>query len=123
MAERNTRQKQAVLGALKESSTPLGVADILSIAREAVPTLSQATVYRILNRLLKKRKIVTVQLPGEAPLYEPAGRGHHHFFRCRRCQSMYEVAGCDELLGRLTPSNFTLEGHDLFLYGLCDSCN
>jgi Fur family ferric uptake transcriptional regulator len=122
MLERNTRQKAAVLGVLEKSKTPLAAPQILTRAEEIVPSISQATVYRILKGLLDKDLVATVQLPGEVPLYELAGKNHHHYFRCRKCGSMYEVSGCTRLLKDLVPRGFRLEDHELFLFGTCSSC-
>ena len=122
MPLRNTAQRAAILSVLTDAESPLGVKQILSRGQQAVPSLSQATVYRILKQLLKRGDVATVQLPGQTPLYEPTGKGHHHFFRCRRCRQMYEVTGCEGLVDRLVPRGFALEDHDLFLYGLCAAC-
>jgi Fur family ferric uptake transcriptional regulator len=123
MAERNTRQKAAVARVLDEARTPLTPRDIRSRARKIVPTISQATVYRILKSLLARNDVTTVELPGEPPLYEQTGKKHHHFFRCRRCEQMFEVDGCDSLIDHLVPQGFTLEDHDVFLFGLCAACS
>jgi Fur family ferric uptake transcriptional regulator len=79
-------------------------------------------VYRVLKALQEKDVIAIVQLPGEAPLYEMAGKSHHHFFRCRECGLMYEVNGCTDMLKSLVPRGFRLEDHALFLFGTCSTC-
>jgi Fur family ferric uptake transcriptional regulator len=107
---------------LTEAESPLGVGQILTRGQQAVPSISQATVYRLLKQFIERGDVATVQLPGHPPLYELSGKGHHHFFRCRRCEQMYEVTGCEGLVDRLVPAGFTLEDHDLFLYGLCAEC-
>jgi Fur family ferric uptake transcriptional regulator len=122
MAERNTIQKRAIQEVFQQADNPLSVAEVLRRAQQAVATLSQATVYRVLNSLLEKGIIDTVQLPGESPLYETAGKRHHHFFRCRRCETMYEVAGCSDLIDELVPRGFVLDDHEVFLFGTCAQC-
>ncbi|MCE5278203.1 MAG: transcriptional repressor [Planctomycetaceae bacterium] len=122
MSERQTRQKAAVLEVLRRTAVPLAPPQLLLKAQELVPTIGQATVYRILKALQDKAVISSVQLPGEPPLYELAGKSHHHFFRCRRCGFMYEVEGCAELVKRLVPRGFKLEDHEVFLFGTCSSC-
>jgi Fur family ferric uptake transcriptional regulator len=122
MSPRNTTQRSAVLNVLTKAESPLGVEQILTRGRQAVPTLSQATVYRLLKQFIERGDVATVQLPGQTPLYELSGKGHHHFFRCRQCGNMYEVKGCEGLMDRLVPRGFSLEDHDLFLYGLCAAC-
>ncbi len=122
MSQRNTAQRAAILDVLTGAEAPLSIEQILARGQQTVPTLSQATVYRILKRLQSRGDVVTVQLPGRTPLYELSGKGHHHFFRCRRCEQMYEVTGCDGLVDQLVPRGFSLEDHDVFLYGLCADC-
>jgi Fur family ferric uptake transcriptional regulator len=122
MPERNTRQKTAVVEVLEKSRTPLAAPQILAAAQQIVPSISQATVYRILKALLEKDTIATVKLPGEVPLYELAGKSHHHYFRCRQCGFMYEVSGCMKLLKGLVPRGFRLEDHEMFLFGTCSAC-
>ena len=122
MSQRNTAQRAAILDVLTEAEAPLGIEQILNRGQQAVPSLSQATVYRIIKQLLKRGDVATVQLPGQTPLYELSGKGHHYFFRCRRCEQIYEVTGCEGLIDQLVPRGFALEDHDLFLYGLCEAC-
>jgi Fur family ferric uptake transcriptional regulator len=122
MLQQNTPQRAAILNVLTEAETPLGIAQILDRGRQAVPSLSQATVYRILKQLMERGDVATVQLPGQTRLYELSEKDHHCFFRCRRCEQMYEVTGCEGLVDRLVPRGFALEDHDLFLYGLCAEC-
>ena len=64
-------------------------------------------VYRIVKQLMEQGDGATVQLPGQKPLYEMSGRGHYHFFRCRRCNMMHEVTGCEGLVDQLVPQGFT----------------
>lgn len=122
MARRNTPQKAAVLDVLTEAECPLEIEQILNRGQREVPSLSRATVYRLLKQFMERGDVATVQLPGQKPLYELSGKGHHHFFRCRRCERMYEVTGCDGLVDQLVPRGFCLEDHDLFLHGLCADC-
>jgi Fur family ferric uptake transcriptional regulator len=62
-------------------------------------------------------------LPGEVPRYEIHGKPHHHHFRCRQCDRVYEVPGCVGSLNEIVPPGFTLENHELVLYGLCADCS
>jgi Fur family ferric uptake transcriptional regulator len=62
-------------------------------ARGAVPRRGVATVYRTIRTLLDAGEAVAVELPGEPARYETAGRTHHHHFRCRACDRVYDVPG------------------------------
>jgi Fur family ferric uptake transcriptional regulator len=63
-----------------------------------------------------------VRLPGAPSRYEVAGKHHHHHFRCRLCDRVYEIDGCPPDLRSLVPRGFRLEGHDLTLFGRCPAC-
>jgi Fur family transcriptional regulator, ferric uptake regulator len=120
--ERNTSQRRAIHRVLQESARPMGPREILDSARRHIPGLGIATVYRTLKRCVEDGALSAVELPGEPPRYELAGKNHHHHFRCRGCNRVYEVRGCPKNLSTLTPPGFQLEGHDVVLYGLCMEC-
>lgn len=122
MPIRNTRQRDAITEVFRTSSVPLSPQQVLAEAKQSLPRISQATVYRVIKGLLEEGTIVAMQLPGQPPVYEQAGRKHHHFFRCRQCDRMYEVEGCGGLLKALTPRGFRLEEHEVFLKGICAGC-
>jgi Fur family ferric uptake transcriptional regulator len=120
--DRRTRQREAIRRIFMETDRPLGPREVLKAARVFAPGLGIATVYRTLKGLVEEGWLVTVELPGEAPRYETAGKKHHHHFRCRRCDRIYEIKGCMTDLKRLLPRGFRLEGHDVLLTGLCTPC-
>jgi Fur family ferric uptake transcriptional regulator len=84
--------------------------------------LSLATVYRGLKSLVEEGVIAPVALPSEVTRYEVAGHHHHHHFQCLSCQRVYDVHACPGDLGRLAPPGFSVESHDLTLYGRCGEC-
>ncbi|MFP4355907.1 MAG: Fur family transcriptional regulator [Phycisphaerae bacterium] len=120
--KRKTRQQAAIADVLEQAQLPLTARQILQRARKQVPSLSQATVYRVLNRLQQEDRAALLELPGQTPLYESTDRRHHHFFRCLSCGQLFEVDGCDELLRQLVPEGFQLQQHEVFLAGTCSRC-
>jgi len=122
MNRKRTQQREAIRAAFDEAERPLSVAELVAAARRHAPTLGQATAYRAVNRMLEAEQLRSVQMPGEPTRYEPADAGHHHFFKCRACEQLYEVDGCDALLRRLVPEGFELEAHEVALYGRCRRC-
>ena len=123
--ERRTRQRDAIREAVTRAGRPLTPPEILEAARAEIPNLGLATVYRTLKLLVDAEAVVQVELPGEPTRYEPRpARGeHHHHFRCRTCATVYDIEGCPGGLGKLLPPGFTLESHDITLYGECDRCS
>ena len=120
--ERTTPQRIAIEAAIASAQRPLSPQEVLEDARQAVQGLGLATVYRNLKALLEDGAIEAVQLPGESPRYEAAGQSHHHHFQCTLCQRVFDVHACPGNLRKLTPPGFTLERHELTLYGRCADC-
>jgi Fur family ferric uptake transcriptional regulator len=122
MKARKTTQRQAIMRALERTGRPMGPREVLDAARVDAPELGIATVYRNLKNLLEARKLQLVQIPGQSPRYELFGKEHHHHFRCRSCDQVFEVEGCPGDLAALAPKGFSVEDHEVVLYGRCATC-
>ncbi|MBM4188785.1 MAG: transcriptional repressor [Gemmatimonadetes bacterium] len=120
--ERNTRQRAAIRAAFSRARRPLGPTEVLELARQDVDGLGIATVYRTIKSLVDDGWLTAVGLPGEPDRYEPAGLAHHHHFRCKSCDRVFDLEGCVEGLKKLVPKSFQLEGHELILVGRCKQC-
>jgi Fur family transcriptional regulator, ferric uptake regulator len=96
--------------------------EVLEAAQALAPGLSLATVYRNLNALVEEGALSPVSLPGESVRFELAAQGHHHHFKCERCQRVFDVHACPGDLSHLLPSGFQVRHHDLTLYGQCADC-
>jgi len=120
--QRNTVQRHAILRAFGRLDRPLGPREVLDAARAEAPGLGIATVYRNLKSLASDGHLKTVEIPGQPPRYELVGKEHHHHFRCRSCDQVYEVDGCPGNIQPLVPKGFTLEDHEVVLYGRCATC-
>ena len=120
--ERKTRQREAILAALREADRPLGTKELLDLASKHAPGIGIATVYRALKTLTEEGLLAAVDIPGEPPRYEIAGKSHHHHFHCKSCDRVYEVPGCPGQLQSLAPAGFRVEGHEVLLYGSCSAC-
>ena len=120
--ERNTIQRRAIHKVIEDAGRPVGPPEIFELAREHAPGLGIATVYRCINRLLDEGRIISVDLPGEAPRYEMAGKEHHHHFRCNGCNKVYDLLTCADQYAGLAPKGFRLESHEVYLFGKCEAC-
>ncbi|KPF49993.1 Fur family transcriptional regulator [beta proteobacterium AAP121] len=122
--ERNTRQRAAIRDAIAGARRPLLPQEVLEAAQQLAPGLGMATVYRNLKALVEEGELRAVHLPGENPRYEVGGEHHHHHhhFQCLQCQRVFDVHACPGNLAALAPPGFTVEDHDLTLYGRCGEC-
>lgn len=121
--QRETRQRQAILDVFELHDHPLSTQEILTHGQRILPSLSLATVYRAVRALVEEKRLAVVELPGQPPRYERAGKHHHHHFVCRRCDQVFEVEGCMPGWRKLAPAGFTVEDHEIILYGICTQCS
>lgn len=121
--ERNTRQRAAIRAAIQRAARPLLPQEVLQEAQQEVPGLGLATVYRTLKALVEEDALRVVHLPGENARYETGGQRHHHHFQCTHCQRVFDVLACPGDLAQLAPRGFTVDDHELTLYGRCGECN
>jgi Fur family ferric uptake transcriptional regulator len=122
ISERQTRQRTAIRDAIEDAGAPVSPKEILELAQSRLAGLGMATVYRTLKLLAEAGVVQQVEIPGESPRYELAGKAHHHHFYCRPCGRVFEVEGCPGDFADLSPKGFTLDGHELVLFGSCDKC-
>lgn len=120
--ERSTRQRAAIRSAIEEAQRPLSPQEVLDAAQTEVSALGLATVYRNLKLLLGAGEIQVVNLPGDSPRYESAQHEHHHHFQCKACEKVFDVHECPGDLARLAPAGFSVESHEITLYGRCSDC-
>lgn len=121
-SERDTQQRRAIRSSIERAGRPMSPREVLDAALPLSPGLGIATVYRTLRGGVEAGWLTQVELPGEPPRYESTGKSHHHHFLCRSCDRVYEIDGCPEGLRGLTPPGFSLEAHEVVLYGRCAEC-
>jgi Fur family ferric uptake transcriptional regulator len=119
---RNTRQRRAIRDAFEKVGRPLSAEEVQRAASENSRGLGIATVYRNIRTLVDEGWLVPVELPGENPRYELAGKGHHHHFHCRACGKVFELDGCMPQVSALAPQGFETTDHEVVLYGRCLAC-
>jgi Fur family ferric uptake transcriptional regulator len=119
---RNTRQKTAIREAFERSGRPLSTEEVRLEAERSSRGLGMATVYRSIKALVDAGWLSIVEVPGRSPLYEIAGKGHHHHFSCTLCDRVYELEGCAKVHAEL-PRGFKASGHELTFYGACADCS
>lgn len=121
--QRGTRQRAAIRAVVTDSSRPLLPLEIQERAQLLVPGLGLATIYRNLKLLVEDGSVRLVELPGAATRFESALHGHHHHFQCRTCERVFDVHQCPGNFAELAPRGFTIESHELTLYGRCADCS
>lgn len=123
--KRNTYQKKIVRDTLLGFQGKHPTADqVYEEVRRVVPTISRATVYRILNRLAEDGGVQRIQIPMSADRYDDCLKPHYHL-RCSGCGRIFDVDMpvmeniCDCL--PLT-EEYVVTGHDIVFRGICAAC-
>ncbi len=121
-ASRLTRRQQAILGAFEGADAPMTAREAWEAARDEIPTIGLATVYRAVKTLTGEGSLRQIEIVDETPRYEPATRPHHHHFFCRACGRLFEIRKCPPSLRDMVPDGFAMEDHSIVLYGSCEEC-
>ena len=120
-----TKQRQAVLRAIRDSDKHLTANEVFDDARRLLPGISFATVYNSLNYLKNQRLIGEIKFGTDANLYDRKLTRHDHAL-CNNCGKLVdlELTIPDKLLEEAASrSKFKPETIELTLRGLCPECN
>lgn len=124
--KRHTKQRQAVIDALSDSTEFRSAQKIHADMVEAGEKVGLATVYRNLRSLAEDDAIDMLMAPDGEALYRRCDvKAHHHHLVCRKCLRSIEIHadGMEEWLGKLVDQHgFTDVEHSLEIFGICPDC-
>ncbi len=123
-----TPQRQAILNVLLDNQDKhLTAEEVLIKARQAIPNIGIATVYRTLDSLVGMDILDKSMFEGERYRYELAdidNQPHHHII-CLNCNSIIEIE--EDLLhnieAQLEAKGFRIVDRELKFFGYCPKCN
>lgn len=121
---RVTAQRMVILHVLNHSRTHLSPKEVFTRARRDMPALTETTVYRTLEFLVKNNLARLTHMGNGHLTYELAGSDHHHLI-CRHCGGEVEVeqALFKNVYARLEAvSNYVLTDNHVSIFGICPNC-
>jgi Fe2+ or Zn2+ uptake regulation protein len=124
MNRRETRQREAVLNALRNIGAHLTAIQIFEAVRKEIPDISKGTVYRNLQVLEEDGDITKLHLNGTLSRYEIKQKNHYHF-RCEKCGRVSDIdMPVDKDLDREAEkrSGLKISFHQLEFRGICKDC-
>ena len=123
---RKSKQKEAILGVLK-STTSHPIADwIYEQVRREIPHISLGTVYRNLKVLKQEGKVLELDFANDQSRFDGNTQYHYHFI-CEQCGRIFDVTS-DEQTERamldmvVKRTGFKITHHRCELRGLCKDC-
>ena len=124
--QRNSRQRDAVLAAVRASRDHPDAETVHARVASACPGIGKATVYRDLAQLCDAGLLRRVAAPGAAVHFDAVLEPHAHF-HCRRCQRVCDVATRPPDLRRLARAagrdcGAAIEDAELLFTGICAAC-
>lgn len=120
-AERNTRQKETVRRVFCEMRNHPTAEMVYEKVEETAPGIGRATVYRVLNSLVKNGTAIKVPITDGADRYDITVTPHSHA-KCRCCGAVSDVMTEGVLPSVKEDNGFLIEGGTVLYFGLCSAC-
>ncbi len=126
--EYKTKQKAAILKAVKENSTGHFTVDgVTEMLKKNNISIGRTTVYRALEKLADEGKVRKYTSAGESACYQYITDDcHEHFhLKCEKCGRLIhiECEHINELAQHIAKEhNFTVNKLKTVLYGVCEDC-
>jgi len=124
MRRRVTKQREAILRALKNNRSHPTADQIYDVVRKRIPNISKGTVYRNLQVLREEGFISELSLNGTVSRYEEKQDRHYHF-RCEKCGRVFDLdEPVDIEIDRRVSARTGLKvsSHYTEFWGVCKEC-
>ena len=124
MQERQTKQKAIIYERLKSLDHPTAT-EVYTSMQEDYPSISRATVFRVLGGLASKGKALEIRVAGTDVRYDFNVEKHCHA-HCTDCGKVADVFiksdnGLDK--GATVMNDFFVEGYVVEFFGKCRDCS
>ncbi len=121
---RMTRQRRTVYDTLMQKRDHPTADEVFSRVKKTMPTISLATVYNCLEKLVECGLVRQVNRDRESTRYCANLKEHGHFY-CRECGSVHDIdlpSGRPSDLGLDLPRGFRVDHFDVNIRGVCPEC-
>ena len=126
MASRNTVQQRVIVEQLKQLGDHPTVDEVYQTVRQQLPSISKATVYRTLNKLVDAGEATCVIAGSGAERFDHRTDAHSHVI-CTVCGRVEDVSMETFADGvnhnkAAAACGYQILGHDLVFKGICPEC-
>lgn len=108
-----------VLDILTKSRKPVDVSALVDKLR-----VNKTTVYRQIEKLIKKELVVEIEFGDGKKRYELKSLDHHHHLICKSCRKVEDITLDENVILKeaLKKTSFQIESHNLEFFGYCVKC-
>ena len=118
--ERNTSQKQIIKEYLYSVQTHPNAEEIFLAVQKKLPTISKATVYRILKNF--KEQGVVNEIISNVSHFDGDLSAHAHFI-CNKCHQVFDVFESKvQIKYKKNIKAGKINNHQVYFYGICNKC-
>lgn len=118
---RPTTQRLAVYDYLYRHRTHPSADTVYDALVKKHPTFSRTTVYNSLHALVQAGLVLELAMDTEERHYDADTSLHGHF-HCRSCGGIADFPLDEDLVSRLIPGGFSVEGKGIYFSGSCPAC-
>ncbi len=123
MQERQTKQKQIIYDVLTTLDHPTAT-EVYHYVHEHYPTVSRATVFRVLGGFASSGKALELKVAGDEVRYDynVAPHYHAHCTKCGRVADVMMKALPQEAFKAESMQGFEVAGYSVEFFGTCRAC-
>jgi len=121
---RNTVQKKIILDSLKKFNTHPGVEEVYTEIVKDHPSISKATVYRNLKRLVEEDEILQISVTDDVSRFDGCADLHYHF-KCKQCNGIFDLDldSVQNIEQQVSDTyGYQVDRHDIIFTGTCINC-
>ena len=119
---RLTPQRMAILEYLEGNKSHPSAEEIYIEIKKRYPMLSFATVYKTLEALKSRGRLLELSVDPERRRYDPDTGPHHHLM-CIRCKKIVDIHKDFSLeVPEEARVSFDIIGNHIEFYGICPDC-
>jgi Fur family peroxide stress response transcriptional regulator len=117
-----TPQRLAILDYLEGNRMHPSVDQIFKHVSRRFPSMSYATVYNVVNTLVKHNVVKELSIDPDKKRFDPDMHTHHHLI-CIKCKKIMDIDVDYSInVPEQALDGFTLMGNHIEFYGLCADC-
>lgn len=120
---RITAQRRVIAESLDGHDQHLTADEVLAAAKQVLPEVGRATVYKALAEFVDSGSVREVQLGDGPKRFDPNAHVDHHHLICTTCDQVWDLdaTACEVMPGEA--SDFRIAHAEVSFFGQCAACS